>query len=113
MAFHRFVHYVAYSPKPLAAHDASALLKLQDHVAFPEFNVLQHELLLARGDAAGAAKLSERILDAWPGLDWKIERNERGRGFLQATRRSFGAESHRAKAPGAIVPYSELRGSTP
>jgi hypothetical protein len=108
-AFHRFEHRVVYGPEPLALHDAGPLLGLEDHVAYPEFQLFHHELLLARGETSQAERVAEKIIERWPGLAPAVKDNERGRGRLTSARKAFGAESHRAKAPDGSLPYRPAR----
>ena len=58
--------------------------------------------ILAAAKRPEAAGITRAVLERWPGLGWRVEEIESGRGFLPDLRMSYGVE--RSDAPEVTRP---------
>jgi hypothetical protein len=103
----RMLHQAIYGPEGAAQLDPKAFDGLGAGALTGETMVLEHELLAARRDP-GAAALEQRILSAWPGLEWRVRENYADDGLVTRLRRVYGAD-RAFPVPPSPLPYEGAR----
>lgn len=105
LALYLFLHRATYGSEgvsELRPSDAEAFARgpLEGEAA-----VLRYEILIARDDPSASAE-RKKILEQFPGLQWRVEAIEDGNGRLARLRRMYGAEQDFATEPD-FFPYTE------
>lgn len=91
LAFHESVHRAVYGHLALKAIDPALFDGFKAGPLAGEAALIRLELWLARGDGR-AARVREKLLVQWPGLRWRVEEIDAGRGWLAVLRRTVGAD---------------------
>ncbi len=92
LALHLFSHLAAYGPEPLERLPLDILPEIQGPVLSAELALLEYEMLAARKNKVEIEDSRSRLLQTWPGLEFRILQIEKGEGFLTTLRRGYGAE---------------------
>jgi hypothetical protein len=100
LALHLFLHRAIYGPDPVANLDPAPLKQLNSPVLQSEATVLQWEIHAA-GDPRG---LHPGIIGSSAGMRFRMERIEKGEGFITKYRKVLGAGQDFAHPP-ASYPY--------
>lgn len=91
LAFHEAVHRAVYGHQALKAIDPALFDGFKTGPLAGAAALIRLELWRARDDAR-AGRLTEKLLAQWPGLRWRVQEIEAGRGWLASLRRTVGAE---------------------
>lgn len=105
LAYYLFLHRATYGPQSVAELSLTRVNELAGGPLEAEALVLRYEILSARQDSA-AADVRVAVLDRYPGVTWRLEQIERGRGRLSQLRSLYGAEREFTLEPD-FYPYTQ------
>jgi hypothetical protein len=106
LAFTLALHRAIYGPLGVDRLDPG-MFRGMVGAPLDELAVLEHELLVARGDP-NAATLASAVVAKLPALAWRIADNADRRGTLQMWRMLYGAERRFPAVPDPL-PYGQAR----
>jgi hypothetical protein len=96
LAYHLYLHSVAYGPHSVAKLDPKEPERLFGRGLLEgESALLRLEILHAAGRPE-AKGIAAAIVERWPGLSWRVRDIEQGHGLLTVLRTAYGAESPNA-----------------
>jgi len=105
LAFYLFLHRSTYGPGSVAELRPSQTDAFAEGPLEAEAAVLRYEILVARDDPSTSAE-RKKILEQFPGLEWRVEKVDNGNGRLMRLRRMYGAEQDFTREPD-FFPYTE------
>jgi len=97
LAFHTYLHHVAYGPTPIGALDPTGPNRFARGILESWATLMRLEILLAAGRPE-AEGIELALLERWPGFSWWVTQVHAGAGILQRVRILYGAESTYAPA---------------
>jgi hypothetical protein len=101
VALHLFMHYAIYGPDPVGALAMHRLHGIEGGPLDAEVAALRYEIAAASGQPR-LADQRRGIETRWPDLTWRLDEADRGVGFLQSLRATYGIE---ASEPRPRSPY--------
>lgn len=104
LAYHLFLHRATYGPHPLSTLSRSRVDAFADGPLEGEAEVLRYELAAAR-DGVEAAEIRRLVTERFPGLLWRLDEIDAGRGRLSRLRTTYGAEQDFDREP-SFHPYT-------